>query len=183
MKKILPILLVIIGIVGGGAAGVFLKPSPPEMDPEIEEADAQTAENDGQHEGEEAPAIDNVDAQSEESSAEGPVSVEGRAYVKVGKQTIVPVVSGGETQALMLFELAVDVPLDRRDAVHELEPRLRDGFLRELMKMSHTGAFMTTFTDDRVIAELRRNLVHAARQILGDDAQDVLILDVMRQEL
>ncbi len=180
MKKILPIILVVLGVVGGGAAGVFLKPVQEPV--EALEENAEGAEMEEQYAETEAPAVQGADEPDTSSSQEGP-SVEGRAYVKVGKQTIVPVVEGGETRALMLFELAVDVPLERRDAVHELEPRLRDGFLRELMKMSHTGAFMSTFTDDRIIEELRRNLVYSARRVLGDDAQDVLILDVMRQEL
>lgn len=179
MKKLLPIILVLIGVVGGGAAGIFLKPAPdPSAGGDEEAQQGDEVETSAQVE---APATKRAD-EVDEASADEPPSVEGRAYVKVGKQTIVPVVEGGETRALMLFELAVDVPVERRDVVHELEPRLRDGFLRELMKMSHTGAFLTTFTDDRVIEELRRNLVHSARQILGDDTQDVLILDVMRQE-
>lgn len=180
MKKILPIILVVFGIVGGGAAGMFLKPAPePASEREDHAEDAAKAEK---HAEKEAPAVQNADEPDASAAPDNP-AVDGRAYVKVGKQTIVPVVEGGETRALMLFELAVDVPLERRDSVHELEPRLRDGFLRELMKMSHTGAFMETFTDDRIIEELRRNLVHSAQRVLGEDAQDVLILDVMRQEL
>jgi len=179
MKKILPLLLVLIGIAAGAAGGVFLKPdaSPQKADGEqMSEGEADILEQS------EAPAIENKDEQSAENDGKGVPSVEGRAYVKIGKQTIVPVVEGGETRALMLFELAVDVPLELQDIAHELEPRLRDGFLRELMKMSHTGAFMSTFTDDQVIEELRSNLVHSARRILGKEAQDVLILDIMRQE-
>lgn len=162
MKKILPILLVIIGIAGGGAAGLFLKPPPPP--PEEGGVDA--------HDTKDADAHDTADAPPSPSD-----------YVKIGRQTIIPVIEDGETRALMLFELAVDVPVGRRQDVHDMEPRLRDAFLRELFQMSYTGAFMTTFTDDRVIEELRNNLVKAARTHLGEDVKDVLILDVMRQEL
>lgn len=106
-----------------------------------------------------------------------------RSFVKIGKQTIVPVVEGGETQALMLFELAIDVPASDTTRVNNLEPRLRAAFLRELFRMSYTGAFMTNFTDDRVIEELRRNLTRAAQLEVGHENAEVLILDVMRQEL
>lgn len=153
MKKLLPILLLLLGLGGGGAAGFLLKPPPPPK--EGEEAKAEKTE----------PEV--VD----------------RNYVKVGRQTIVPVVEGGETKALMLFELAVDVPAAKSGDVHDMEPRLRDAFLRELFRMSHTGAFLSNFTDDRVIEELRQSLTRAAREHLGDDVNEVLILDVMRQEL
>ncbi len=164
MKKLLPIILVLLGIGGGGAAGVFLEPPPPP--PEEGEEGGHGSE---QH--------------AETSHGDQPVAPSPSDYVKIGRQTIVPVVEDGETRALMLFELAVDVPAGRRQDVHDMEPRLRDAFLRELFQMSYTGAFMSTFTDDRIIEELRRNLVKAARTHLGEDINDVLILDVMRQEL
>ena len=157
MKKILPILLVVVGIIGGAGAGMMMKPAPPPPDPE---AVAQAEE-----------AKEAEDAQAE------------RSFVKIGRQTIVPVVEEGETRALMLFELAVDVPATKVDKVHEMEPRLRDAFLRELFQMSYTGAFLTNFTEERVIEELRHNLTSAARSHLGHNQAEVLILDVMRQEM
>ena len=153
MKKLFPILLIIIAIAGGGAAGFFLKPAP-----EVKEPDSK-------------------DEHVDESD------VEERTYVKIGRQTIIPVVNEGETQALMLFELAVDVPAGLSANVHEMEPRLRDAFLRELFQMSYTGAFMTNFTDDRVIEELRKSLTRAAQEHIGSKESEVLILDVMRQEM
>ena len=156
MKKILAILLIVLGIGGGGAAGFFLKPAPP----------AATAD------GEDHTATEESQKEAEE-----------RNYVKIGRQTIIPVVDNGETRALMLFELAVDVPAGVSATVHEMEPRLRDAFLRELFQMSYTGAFLTNFTDDHIIEELRRNLTRTAREHIGSKDSEVLILDVMRQEM
>lgn len=158
MKKIVALVIVILGVVGGGAAGVFLKPAP--------ETDHS--------------AQDSEEAEAAETAAE---AASPRSFVKIGRQTIVPVVEDGQTQALMLFEIAVDVPADVSAEVHELEPKLRDAFLRELFRMSHTGAFMNNFTDDRIIDELRRNLTRAAQEKIGKKSAEVLILDVMRQEM
>lgn len=155
MKKLIPIILVVLGIVGGGAAGMFLKPAP--------EGHAE----------EEYAAEDTVTEEEAQT----------RSFVKIGRQTIVPVVEDGQTRALMLFELAVDVPAARVDDVHTMEPRLRDAFLRELFQMSYTGAFLTNFTEERIIEELRRNLTNAARTYLGHQHAEVLILDIMRQEM
>lgn len=170
MKKIIAIVLVLVGIAGGGAAGLMLKPSSPVS----EDADTPTEK------------MAEKDATSEEASDEvsedGPV--EAVTYVKVGRQTIIPVLDKGETKALMLFELAVDVTSGQGARAQEMEPRLRDAFLRELFQMSYTGAFDETFTEDRIIDELRRNLVRAAQKHLGKKAvKDVLILNVMRQNL
>lgn len=155
MKKILPIVLVLLGIVGGLGAGVFMKPVP-----------------------ETTASVEQEKKKADEKDAEA-----ARSFVKIGRQTIVPVVDNGETRALMLFELAVDVPETKVDEVHRMEPRLRDAFLRELFQMSYTGAFLTDFTEERIIEELRRNLTNAARSYLGHNHAEVLILDVMRQEM
>ncbi len=155
MKKILPVLIIVLGIIGGAGAGIFLEPPPPHVD---QHAAAEAVEED-------------------------PDEIVERSFVKIGRQTIVPVVQDGETRALMLFELAVDVPATKADDVHSMEPRLRDAFLRELFQMSYTGAFLTDFTEERVIEELRRNLTTAARTYLGHNQAEVLILDVMRQEM
>ena len=171
MKKIIAIVLVIIGIVGGGAAGMFLKPAP-EADPESEAKDAENESTDGKGD------------ESAEAGAEDGVDTAPASFVKIGRQTIVPVLDEGQTKALMLFELAIDVSAEANDRALEMEPRLRDAFLRELFQMSYTGAFEEAFTDERVIDELRQNLVRAARKHLGKKAvKDVLILDVMRQEM
>jgi hypothetical protein len=60
---------------------------------------------------------------------------------------------------------------------------LRDAFLRVLFEMSYTGAFSSTYTDERVVDELRGKLRAAARRLVGDAVGEVLILDIMRQEL
>ena len=155
MKKILPIILVLLGVAGGAAAGIFLKPAP--------------------------EGHSDVELAAEDTVSEEEAQV--RSFVKIGRQTIVPVVEEGQTRALMLFELAVDVPATRVDEVHSMEPRLRDAFLRELFQMSYTGAFLTNFTEERIIEELRRNLTNAARTYLGHQHAEVLILDIMRQEM
>ena len=174
MKKLLPVLLVLFGIGGGLAAGVFLKPTQQSSDQETADAPTKNEER--------------TAAEAEKGSVTGGETSEDsaanqqRSYVKIGRQTIVPVIEGGKTRALMLFELAIDVAADTNDLVARMEPRLRDAFLRELLKMSYTGAFMSNFTNDAIIEELRGNLLSAARKHLGESVKDVLILDVMRQE-
>lgn len=160
MKPILALVIILLGIVGGGAAGIMLRPVP---DPEeIAKAEME-------------PKVD-PNAQP----VVGPSS--DRAFVEIGPQMIIPIVEGGRTRALMLFELAIDVPTGRVEDVHAIEPRLKDAFLTEFLRMSQAGAFNENFTDNRVIGELRGSLTRAAQRLIGDDVAEVLILDIMRQE-
>lgn len=154
----------VVGVIGGGGAALFGQP--PSDLPE------EGASGDG------SPAELAMGADDLPRPADGT-----RSYVPIGRQMIIPVVRGQRTTALVLFELALDVPQDLADRARALEPRLRDVFLRELFAMSHTGAFDETYTDMRVIEELRRNLRAAARRALGEDVAEVLVLDIIRQEL
>ncbi len=158
MKLILALVLGLAGIAAGGAAGLWLR-GDPETPTTVARGDA---------------AVDNGD----EASGEEPPS-----YVTVGRQLIVPVVNGGETRALMLFEIALEVPEPIRDLVLAREPRLRDAFLRELFGLAQSGVFLGSYTSERTMADLREKLLAAARLHLGPDVQDVLILDALRQEL
>lgn len=204
MKKILMILIVLAGIGGGAFAGLMLKPAPGGGEDAGAAAEGGAAGEGGDgHAGGEGEAGGDAgagggDAHGDAGSgdaeghgeagghAEGEGGADGdgaRDYVEIGKQMIIPVVSGEETQALMMFELALDVPVTMRDTVFMHEPRIRDAFLRVLFAMSHTGAFLDTFTDDLIVEELRQKLLAAARSELGPDVGDVLILDIMRQEM
>ncbi|MEM9147092.1 MAG: flagellar basal body-associated FliL family protein [Pseudomonadota bacterium] len=175
MKLIIALVLVVIGVAGGGALGMMLKPdAKPEM----------AAEGGGDAMGDETKTMAKADmAPKKEMEPDEDPTEDPAAYVTIARQMIVPVVSGGETQALMLFEIALDVPEEHREVVLEREPRLRDAFLRELFELSYTGAFLETYTSDRVMEDLRQKLLAAARVHVGDRVTDILILDALRQEL
>lgn len=156
MRLLIAIVLVVAGIAGGAALGALLRApdTAPEPDP------TPTAK----HPPTPGSPLDET------------------AYVKLSRQLIVPVVREGRTIALMLFDVAVDVVPEKRDAAFAREPRLRDAFLRALFELSNTGAFDRDYIDERVLEELRRTLLDRARLHLGMAAREVLILDVLRQE-
>lgn len=174
MKFIVAMLIVLLAIGGGGALGIMLKPAP---EPASGQGEGAREKGSGH-----APTdMDHADAPG--ADAHGDSGGAAPAYVKIARQMIIPVVEGGKTQALMVFEIALDVPEKYREEVFEREPRLRDAFLREMFEMSHTGAFLETYTSERVMEELREKLLAAARVHLGARVSDVLILDALRQEL
>ncbi|MEM1343275.1 MAG: hypothetical protein AAGI34_01695 [Pseudomonadota bacterium] len=153
MKAVIALVLIMLGVAGGGALGLFLKPAP---EAAVTEAKPET------------PPEPDDDAPPE--------------FVSLGRRLVIPVVEGRETRALMLFEVAIDVAADDSDEVYAKLPRIQDAFLRELMLMSYTGAFMETYTDTRVLNELRRKLAAAAQAQVSVAVRDVLILDAVRQE-
>lgn len=167
MKKLLPILLVLLGLGGGAAGGYFLRPEP---EPEA------TAEEDGATVATCAPT---GDAGAE--IAETPDAAAQVEYVKLNNQFVVPVMNGGDIRSLVILSLSVEVEAGQAEVVYTREPKLRDAFLRVLFDHANTGGFDGSFTESGTIESLRRGLRAAAREIIGPTSRDVLILDIIRQ--
>ena len=189
MQKTMALVLLLGGIGGGLALGVVMRPgdAPRGQDVAVTGRGSSSDEGQGAEDSAGDDATEPVGAESgnerySESGGEGEARAD-REYVRIGRQIIIPVVNKGETQALMLFDLAIAVPRIMAERTQAAEPRLRDAFLRVLFEMSYTGAFSSTYTDERVVDELRGKLRAAARRLVGDAVDEVLILDIMRQEL
>ena len=176
MSQVLLFLLSLaIGVVlGTGVATVTVDPAAEATSGASRDslADEAEASPDAQREGEFGT--------SEDFRSAGEI---GRGFVPLGRQIIVPVVRGSITKALVLFDLALDLPEARVEAARLLLPRIRDAFLQDLLNLSYTGAFEHTYTEARVLEEIRRRLLSSARSVVGKDVEAVLILDVLRQEI
>lgn len=166
MKKLLPILLVLIGLGGGAAGGYFLRPEPEPAPEATEEAAAETC----------APATG-----EQAEIAETPEAAAQVEYVKLNNQFVVPVMNGGDIRSLVILSLSVEVEAGQAEVVYTREPKLRDAFLRVLFDHANTGGFDGSFTESGTIESLRRGLRAAAQDIIGSTSRDVLILDIIRQ--
>ena len=161
MGKLLPLLLIIVGVAGGAGAGLMLRPPPPD------------------------PALDNPCGDVTETKSapeEEEVLPEDREYVKLNNQFIVPIVGDGRVEALVVLSLSVEVKLGTRETVFTREPKLRDVFLQELFDYANQGGFEGVFTQANTLDVLRNMLTEAGRHVLGADLIDVLITDIARQD-
>lgn len=160
MRKILPMILALLGLGGGAGAGLFLRPPP---DPAAQPAAAE-------HE-------------TEPGGEEGAEHVEGGPeYVKMNNQFVVPVVEKGRVAAMVVLSLSVEVAPGNTEAVYQREPKLRDAFLQVLFDHANVGGFSGSFTDGTNLLTLRTSLKEAGGLILGPVIRDVLITDIARQD-
>ncbi len=165
MGKIIPIIMVVLGISGGIGAGLALRPAPAEyseMPNPCGEVTSQTH------------------ASGAEKMAEEPSDLE---YVKLNNQFVVPVVSTNRVDALIVVSLSVEVPQGRKEEIYAREPKLRDAFLQVFFDHANMGGFKGTFTNSNNMDILRRALLETAHDIGGDLITDVLIMDIARQDV
>jgi flagellar protein FliL len=163
IRKLLPILLAVLGLGGGIGAGLFLRPAPA---PDEHAATGEAADGEAPAEGEEG-------AEPEEGGPE---------YVKMNNQFVVPVVAQGRVAAMVVLSLSLEVEAGNSEAIYQREPKLRDVFLQVLFDHANVGGFSGSFTDGSNLITLRTSLKEAAGMVMGPTVRDVLITDIARQD-
>lgn len=164
MKKLLPVILAVTGLLGGLLAGAMLKPAP---------------EVPAQPEGERDYATDPLAGKDDADADEEPRF----DYVKMDSQFVVPVMGEGRVAAMVVMSISLEVAAGSANDVHARAPKLRDGFLRVLFEHERAGGFSGVFTDTRMLDDLRGRLLQVARGVLGDKVHGVLVTDILRQDL
>lgn len=164
IKKLFPVLLALIGLGAGIGGGMALRP-----DPEVVAIDPCGDVN-----------IDNAHEEKMVSEEEGISAFE---YVKLNNQFIVPDLEDGRVAAMVVLSLSLEATIGAREAIYAREPKLRDAFLQVLFDHANTGGFKGAFTDSRTMTNLRNALTEIAQKTIGDEINDVLVIDIVRQDV
>lgn len=180
MRKLLPILMAIIGLAGGAGAGFMLRPAPGSLG----EAPATGANATDSPDPAPAAAHGNGAKPAEDGGQGdgGHGAPSGHEYVKLNNQFIVPVMDGGDIAALVILSISLEVTPGSTESVYAMEPKLRDIFLRVLFDHANAGGFRGAFTLSNNMDVLRTALREAASATLGAALSDVLIIDIVRQD-
>lgn len=170
IKKLLPIVVILVFGGAGVAAGLMLKPEAKEThaelgpcgeDPNAPEKSSETKE-----------AEEDTDKRED-------VSFE---YVKLNNQFIVPVIKGEQVKSVAIVALSLEVTTGTREQVYAVEPKLRDVFLQALFDHASLGGFDGAFATTENLIRMRRSLKQSATKVLGDIVNDVLVTDIARQD-
>ena len=161
MKKLIPVLLVIFGLVAGVAGGLFVSGNKLEDGTET---------------------IECVPVEKPEDIAKKVLPAE-TEFVKLNNQFVVPVVSDGLVKSLVVLSLSVEVTEGLAAQVYAVEPRIRDSFLQVLFDFANLGGFDGSFTNSNNLINLKDQLYQAARKGVGDDVRGILIIDIVRQDV
>ncbi|TCO73367.1 flagellar basal body-associated FliL family protein [Rhodovulum euryhalinum] len=175
MGKLLPVIIAVVGLLVGGAAGFFLRPAP-STDPAAEHGAEQGA--DTAHDGDAAHGGDAGHADGHDGATDPT-----RDFVKLNNQFVIPVVRNGRVGSLVVMSLSVEMTgTGGTELVFKHEPKLRDVFLQVMFDHANAGGFDGAFTESGNMTMLRRALVEVAQKVLGPDVRDILITDIVRQD-
>jgi hypothetical protein len=160
MRKLLPLLLAVIGLAMGVGGGLALRPP---VEPAGEAPETEPAHEVSAPAREPAPGTE-------------------YDYVQINNQFVVPVVKQGSVAALVILSLSLEITKGSREAVYAREPKLRDGLLQVLFDHANAGGFDNDFIAPTRIAALRTALREQAASVLGPILRGVLIQDIVRQD-
>lgn len=169
MKKLLPIIMLLVGSGAGVGAGIFLRPTP------VEEAAAYEETEKSEE------LTKDKESHSEKHDAEA--SSEAMEYVRLPNQFVVPLVQEDRISAMVVMALSIEVTSGYSEEVFDKEPKLRDEFLRVLFDHASIGGFDGAFINNENLDVVRGNLREVAIGVMGADiANDVLIFEIARQD-
>ena len=63
-----------------------------------------------------------------------------------------------------------------------MEPKLRDAFMRDLLELSNQGLFSEELTSPKTFEIVRETLLGSSRRIIEQGVENVLILDIARRD-
>ncbi|WOI52687.1 flagellar basal body-associated FliL family protein [Parvularcula sp. LCG005] len=168
MKKILPILVLLIAISGAGFAAMTLRGGSSDAAPEAAATKGSVAE---------------VSGEGDDGHGGGEGGGDTVAYFGFQRNFIVPVMRNDEVGSLVMISLQIEInDAAEIDRMRAREPRLRDTFMMTLMGLSHDGYFAGDITEPEVYSEIRNRLNETSHALLEDKGGDVLIVDFARQD-
>lgn len=170
IRRALPFVLALIAMAAGAFGGDMLRDR---MSPA--EANAADAE------GGDGAALPEAAVAEDEGAGSGKSGVKLASFA-FPQQFFVPIVRGGDVQAMMILSLSIETPEDQQEAVFKKENQLRDALLRQLLIQANTGGFDGNFTAEARTAMLRGELLASARKVAGNAVIQVLIGDITRQD-
>lgn len=170
MKKLFPLILVLLGVGGGVGAGLALRPAPSPLDNAQGTASADADDH--------APKKDADHAQIDDHG-----SLDTVEFIKLNNQFVVPVVEGDRVETLVIMSLSIEVETGNSEMIYRREPKLRDSFLQVLFDHANMGGFRGEFTNTGNLDVLRSGLLEVAQGVVGKVVTGVLITDLARQDL
>ncbi|MEX0317841.1 MAG: flagellar basal body-associated protein FliL [Ruegeria sp.] len=178
IKKLLPVVFLIVGLGAGAGAGLVLGPAG---------SGNTTSEKDPAH-AEKEPEAANADHKVPKPTThfaskdnEGYDSSD-YEYLKLTKQFVVPIVEQDRISGLVTLSLSLEANPGISEAFYAVEPKLRDGFLQILFDHANMGGFDGAFTQSGNLETLRSALLTVVQREFGDDVTKVLITSIARQD-
>jgi hypothetical protein len=174
IKNLVPAIVAGVFIVAGGLGGFFVK--------DMLSADATTKDS---------HASSEKDAHGKDDSGHGKDKGHGNdngksgsvAYFKFTREFVVPIIAGERVESLVILNLNLEVDAGVSQRLYEMEPKLRDNIMTTLVRLSSEGDTLGSLTEPDNYETLRSMILASLRTLVPEGIDNVLILDMAKQQI
>lgn len=182
MKNIVSALIVIVCIVAGGLGGHFLKSglagAPPAGEHEGKPEAAPAKDAHGSDHGEKPKKADghSTGKQVAPDGSDG-------TYFKFTREFVVPIMEGDRVKSLVILNINLETDPSQSQALFSMEPKLRDNIMTTLIGLSNDGVTFESLTKVESYETIRSMILMNLKSVVASGIENVLILDMARQDL
>lgn len=179
MKLIVTSLVAIIFVAAGSFAAVVLKT------PSEAAASSTAADEDEHHEddhGDDHGKSDKKKGKKDDSHGKKPGSGDS-AYYKFSREFVVPIMRGGQVNSLVILHISLETDSATSERLFSEEPKLRDNIMTTLIGLSNDGRTLEQPTDINNYETIRSMILMNLKDSIDDGIQNVLIVDMAKQNL
>lgn len=175
MKLIVTSLVAIIFVAAGSFAAVVLK-TPSEAPASYAEA-GDDEHHDDDH-GKKAKKADKHDDGHGSKASSGSSS-----YYKFSREFVVPIMRGGQVTSLVILHISLETDSATSEKLFSEEPKLRDNIMTTLIGLSNDGRTLEEPTNISNYETIRSMILMNLKDSIDDGIQNVLIVDMAKQNL
>lgn len=165
LQKLLPVIIIVVAGAVGGGGGFFAK----SMMSKGGEKEASHEESEDGH---------GKDKKKKGGGHGAEEDVGGVTYMKFSRQFVIPVIRRGKPKSMVILDINIMVDNSLNEGAYSLEPRLRDAILTRLLGLAGEDMLPQMLEDVEKMQYMKAALLETSREIMGDAALDVLILDL-----
>jgi len=186
LKFLLPSIIAVLGVLAGTVVGNMLKPAP--------KAEAASI---GMSEG---PGGEDLSEDKDETDVSAPEKAKGDgkagkgkgrkdgasgdvSYYKFSREFVVPIMEDGTVNALVILHLQLEIDSSISSSLFSMEPKLRDNIMTTLIAISHEGLLFDNLTDPESYESIRSLVLEGLKDVQTQGIENVLIVDLARQDL
>lgn len=104
------------------------------------------------------------------------------SYLKFKRQFVIPVMDHKKIEGLVIMNFNLELNDQAPSDSFNMEPKLRDAFMRDLLELSNQGLFSEELTSPKTFEIVRETLLGSSRRIIESGVENVLILDIARRD-
>lgn len=180
MKLIITSVVAVIFIAVGSFAGVMLKA------PSSASATVSDEHEEDSHGDDHAKKDDHGDHKADHKKDDKHTKSSGygdTAYFKFSREFVVPIMRDDQVKSLVILHVTLETDPSTADDLFSEEPKLRDNIMTTLIGLSNDGRTLEEPTNINNYETIRAMMLMNLRDSISDGIQNVLIVDMAKQNL